>query len=153
MAESKEDVERNLMDLIAKSKDFDIDRFLMEDTYDKDEYIKILEEHIEFENKLKDTLHSKILIELDLQRNASLDGKTFDEEQWKNKIESDQRILKLIKDSDILNNKIKANISLIKQANRFNMVEQKEIIRKNLVELINKKKNIDQQLEKEMMLV
>jgi len=153
MVETKEEVERKLMELLAKSKNFDIDVYLMEDTFEKDDYLKLLEEHIEFENNLKNALHSKIIIELDLQRDASRDGKTFDEEQWKNKIEADQRILRLIKDSDILNNKIKANISLIKQANRFNMIEQKEIIRKNLVELINTKKNIDQKLEKEMMLV
>jgi len=153
MTDSKDEIERKLVEFMAKSKEFDIDAYLMEDTYNNEDMIKKLIEHIEYEGQLKNTLQSKIMIELDLASQAKDDGKEFDQLNWKIKIDADHAILKLIKKGDELNKDLLNKIKLYNQAVKFNMDEQKNALKNYIITHINDKKNIDQQISVEMMKV
>jgi len=153
MEESKDEIERKLVNYMNKSKDFDIDAYLMEETYNNEDMLKKLIDHIEFEGQLKNTLQSKILLELDLANKAKDDGKEFDQMNWKLKIDADHEILRLIKKGDELNQDLNNKISLYRQAMKFNMEDQKVTLRKYIINLINEKKKIDQHIATEMMKV
>jgi len=153
MEDSKDEIERKLVNFMNKSREFDIDAYLMEETYNNEDMLKKLLDHIEFEGQLKNTLQSKILIELDLANEAKAEGKEFDQLNWKLKMDADHEILRLIKKGDELNKDLNNKISLYKQALRFKMEDQKLTLRKYIINLINEKKKIDQQIGTEMMKV
>ena len=153
MSESKEEIEANLVRLINETKQFDIDAFLMEETlYNKDMLAK-LEEHIKKDEDLKETLQSKIMLELELENEAGKAGKEFDQIQWKAKKEADHKILALLKRSGPIDNNIQSNLNLMKQAITFHMDEQKKSIKDDLIDQINEKKKIDAEIEQLLMLV